>query len=341
MIGSIGAESRYSTGYNNLKPNRNQNKWADTLAQTVDKEDISSRADINRAKKSTVMDSYLALSGKTINTLKQEYSEYESENYRIVPDNEAECFDIYNKDGERLGAFSYSDIKIRQDETTGKQFLISEHGTISYDALVLDDELKDALQNVMDKDALDVETLQGFTLNTHSGTGIQYLVKDGEEGRGGKVILQNEADRKRYEELAEMYFDKYPNLIESREEGFIWADLEIRGMAKRTDQGIISIGADGMSYSDNENLLNRYIIIFYKKILEQTRAAKAYIMSYIRKFDNNFRYKSKTYAASLGTTETEITDTNLLLKVDGFDHYNLPLHVYKKYEYLEELEKEG
>ena len=250
MIGSIGAESRYSTGYNNLKPNRNQNKWADTLAQTVDKEDISSRADINRAKKSTVMDSYLALSGKTINTLKQEYSEYESENYRIVPDNEAECFDIYNKDGERLGAFSYSDIKIRQDETTGKQFLISEHGTMSYDALVLDDELKDALQNVMDKDSLDVETLQGFTLNTHSGTGIQYLVKDGEEGRGGKVLLQNEADRKRYEELAEMYFDKYPNLIESREEGFIWADLEIRGMAKRTDQGIISIGADGMSYSD-------------------------------------------------------------------------------------------
>ena len=126
MIGSIGAESRYSTGYNNLKPNRNQNKWADTLAQTVDKEDISSRADINRAKKSTVMDSYLALSGKTINTLKQEYSEYESENYRIVPDNEAECFDIYNKDGERLGAFSYSDIKIRQDETTGKQFLIGQ-----------------------------------------------------------------------------------------------------------------------------------------------------------------------------------------------------------------------
>ena len=84
MIGSIGAESRYSTGYNNLKPNRNQNKWADTLAQTVDKEDISSRADINRAKKSTVMDSYLALSGKTINTLKQEYSEYESElNYEV------------------------------------------------------------------------------------------------------------------------------------------------------------------------------------------------------------------------------------------------------------------
>ena len=128
------------------------------------------------------------------------------------------------------------------------------------------------LQNVMDKDSLDVETLQGFTLNTHSGTGIQYLVKDGEEGRGGKVLLQNEADRKRYEELAEMYFDKYPNLIESREEGFIWADLEIRGMAKRTDQGIISIGADGMSYSDNENYKNNWSVRFsgsmYEKLYE-------------------------------------------------------------------------
>ena len=159
-----------------------------------------------------------------------------------------------------------------QDETTGKQFLISEHGTMSYDALVLDDELKDALQNVMDKDSLDVETLQGFTLNTHSGTGIQYLVIDGEKGRGGKVLLQNEADRKRYEELAEMYFDKYPNLIESREEGFIWADLEIRGMAKRTDQGIISIGADGMSYSDNENYKNNWSVRFsgsmYEKLYE-------------------------------------------------------------------------
>ena len=248
--------------------------WQETLEETgvnPFQTDLSSTL-TQLSKKSTVMDSYLALSGKTINTLKQEYSEYESENYRIVPDNEAECFDIYNKDGERLGAFSYSDIKIRQDETTGKQFLISEHGTMSYDALVLDDELKDALQNVMDKDSLDVETLQGFTLNTHSGTGIQYLVKDGEEGRGGKVLLQNEADRKRYEELAEMYFDKYPNLIESREEGFIWADLEIRGMAKRTDQGIISIGADGMSYSDNENYKNNWSVRFsgsmYEKLYE-------------------------------------------------------------------------
>ncbi|WP_461901325.1 hypothetical protein [Roseburia intestinalis] len=74
------------------------------MAQTLNGEDISGKADINRAKENTVMDSYLALSGKTIKIpLKQEYSEYESEEYRIVPDNEAECFDIYNKDEGAFG----------------------------------------------------------------------------------------------------------------------------------------------------------------------------------------------------------------------------------------------
>lgn len=267
MIGSVGTTNHYSTRYNNLKTNQGSGKWTNTLSQTMNK-DISGGTSVNNAKKNTVMDSYLALSGNGINDLKQVYSEYQSENYKIVPNNEAECFNIYNKDGERIGAFSYSDIKIRQDATTGKQFLISEHGTMSYDALVLDDELKETLQNVMNKESLDVETLQGFTFKTHSGTGIQYLVKNGEEGRGGKVLLQNEADRKRFEELAEIYFNKYPNLIESKEEAYTWADFEIKGMAKRTDQGIVSMRADGMSYSDNENYKNNWNVLFSGSMYE-------------------------------------------------------------------------
>ncbi|MCI8932809.1 MAG: hypothetical protein HFI02_16630 [Lachnospiraceae bacterium] len=64
----------------------------------------------------------------------------------FLRNNEAGCFDIYNKQGERIGAFDYSDIKVRQDSATGKQFLISEHETMSYDAMVLDGELQDAGQ---------------------------------------------------------------------------------------------------------------------------------------------------------------------------------------------------
>ena len=58
------------------------------------------------------------------------------------------------------------------------------------------------------------------------------------------------------------------------------------------------------SERNSENLLKKFIIIFYTKILEQIRVVKAYIMSYLHDLDDNFKYKSKTYAASLGTTET-------------------------------------
>ncbi len=140
-----------------------------------------------KAGQNTILEAYRASASAGVSNVKPAYEKYESENYKIVPDNENGCFDIYNKQGEKLGVFNYSDIKVRQDSATGKQLLISEHGTMSYDVLVMDNELKEALQNVMGVRTLETETLQGYTLKTHSGTGIQYIVKDGEEGKGKRV----------------------------------------------------------------------------------------------------------------------------------------------------------
>ena len=105
--------------------------------------------------------------------------------------------------------------------------------------------------HVMGVETLETEELQRFTLKTYSGTGIQYLVRDGEEGRGGKVLLQSQADIEKYEALAEAYFNKYPNLIHDKNAAYIWADLEIKGLAQHTNNGIISMGFNGMSYNDN------------------------------------------------------------------------------------------
>ena len=220
----------------------------------------------------SALDAYRASAASAVRNVTPAYETYESENYRIVPDNEAGCFDIYDKQGERIGAFDYSDIKVRQDSVTGKQFLISEHGTMSYDAVVLDGELKDALQNVMGVETLETEELQRFTLKTYSGTGIQYLVRDGEEGRGGKVLLQSQADIEKYEALAEAYFNKYPNLIHDKNAAYIWADLEIKGLAQHTNNGIISMGFNGMSYNDNADYKNNWSVLFsgdtYKAVFE-------------------------------------------------------------------------
>ncbi len=78
------------------------------------------RSGMRAAGQTSVLDAYRASAASGVRNVKPAYETYESENYRIVPDNEAGCFDIYNKQGERIGAFDYSDIKVRQDSQTGK-----------------------------------------------------------------------------------------------------------------------------------------------------------------------------------------------------------------------------
>lgn len=75
---------------------------------------------IRTGGQTSALDAYHASAASGIRNVKPAYETYESENYRIVPDNEAGCFDIYNKQGERIGAFDYSDVKVRQDSQTGK-----------------------------------------------------------------------------------------------------------------------------------------------------------------------------------------------------------------------------
>ena len=135
---------------------------------------------------------------------------------------------------------------------------------MSYDAPVLDDELMDALQNVTGKEELETEKLQGYTLQTHSGAGIQYPVRESEEGQGGKVLLQNEDDIAKYEALAGTYFNKYSNLTGNKNAAYIWADLEIKGLAQRTEHGIISMGFNGMSYNDISDYKNNWSVFFRK-----------------------------------------------------------------------------
>lgn len=233
---------------------------------------LTQRTNVRTTGQNSALEAYRASAASAVRNVKPAYETYESENYRIVPDNEAGCFDIYNKQGERIGTFEYSDIKVRQDSTTGKQFLISEHGTMSYDAMVLDGELKDALQDVMGVETLETEEMQGFTLKTHSSMGIQYLVRDGEEGRGGKVLLQSQADIEKYEALAETYFNKYPYLVHDKNAAYIWADLEIKGLAQHTKDGIVSMGFNGMSYNDNSDYKNNWSALFsgdtYKAVFD-------------------------------------------------------------------------
>lgn len=181
------------------------------------------------------------------------FREVSTENYSFVPEPDI------GKGGLRIlingvsaGVFSVEDLKIRTDEKTGTRVMISEIvGGAWYDAIPVTDELEQGLAEALGVEKLPEEELTGYYIGTHADTGIQYVMRPGDEGRGGKVLLQSEADVVKYNALAKDYYTKYPNLVSNQEAGEIYASFEICGMMERTPTGIVKIGYDNISYNDN------------------------------------------------------------------------------------------
>lgn len=257
-------EISYQTGAQSFT----QKEWDKLLAEFDDaQEEVRKLMREEQEKKAEErmkndhLEMYQTMASRYVHSSEVVYDNYESANYKVVADNENGCFNIYVK-GEKAGAFFYSDIKIRKDELTGTEVLLSTHGTGAgmYNVLPMNEELKMVLEEAMGGKGLEVETLTGYSIKTHSGTGIRYVMKDGDEGRGGKVLLRSEVDVAKYSALAEEYFNRYPNLVTSQEFGRIYASFEICGMAERTENGIVTIGYDNVSYNDNKDSKNNWSV---------------------------------------------------------------------------------
>ena len=183
------------------------------------------------------------------------FKEHETPNYKFVPEPEIGSGGMrILKNGQSVAVFSVDDLKIRVDEKTGTRVLISEipgFGNSWYDAIPVDAELENGLAEAIGVDDIPEVELEGYYIGTHSRTGIQYVMRPGDEGRGGKVLLRDAADVAKYNALAEEYYNRYPNLVTSQESGRIYASFEICGMIERTETGFVRIGFDNISYNDN------------------------------------------------------------------------------------------
>lgn len=185
------------------------------------------------------------------------FKEHETPNYKFVPEPEIGSGGMrILKNGQSVAVFSVDDLKIRVDEQTGTRVLISEipgFGNSWYDAIPVDAELENGLAEAIGVDDIPEVELEGYYIGTHSRTGIQYVMRPGDEGRGGKVLLRNAADVAKYNALAEKYYTRYPNLVTSQKAGRIYASFEICGMQERTTTGFVNIRYDSISYHDNFN----------------------------------------------------------------------------------------
>lgn len=183
------------------------------------------------------------------------FKEHETPNYKLVPEPDIGSGGMrILKNGQSVAVFSVDDLKIRVDEKTGTRLLISEMGGFGgawYDAIPVDAELENGLAEAIGVDDIPEVELEGYYIGTHAGTGIQYVMRPGDEGRGGKVLLRNAGDVAKYNALAEEYYNRYPNLVTSQEAGRIYASFEICGMQERTATGFVNIRYDSISYHDN------------------------------------------------------------------------------------------
>lgn len=183
------------------------------------------------------------------------FKEVETENYKLVPEPGIGGLRIY-VNGESAGVFKPEHLKIQEDAQTGTKVLISEMPGLNsswYDAIPVNEELEGALSDAMGVDEVPHKALEGYYIGTHAETGIRYVMRPGDEGKGGQVLLCNAVDEARYKALGEEYARRYPNLVKSPEEGLIYANFEIRGMAHRGANGIVMTHPDNISYNDNSD----------------------------------------------------------------------------------------
>lgn len=248
---------------NNQKRNSVElNLFREKIANTESGKDI----DVKQQIKAT--SSQFVKKPETLSSARQ-LKEVQSLSYRITPRLNEPYVDIYDSEENKLGVFSISDLNIKIDSNTRNEVLLSSHGTAAYDVIPLNTELKEDLCKVLGTDYLESEELRGYSIKMHSETGIQYVLRDGEEGRGGRVLIRNEADQKKFDALAEKYMKKYSNLISDANAAAIYADLEIRGLAKSTETGIITMGWNGASYIDNNDEKKNWAMNFSENVFKQ------------------------------------------------------------------------
>ena len=184
-----------------------------------------------------------------------EFREVEIANYKFVPVTNVGngAIRVY-VNGENAGLFLAEDLKIRVDKQTGTRLLIgdmNELGSDLYDAIPVNAELERGLAEAIGKDIIPEVPLEGYYIGTHAETGIKYVMKPGEEGKGGKVLLCSAAEEARYKALGKEYMRRYPNLIKNEWEGLFYASNEIRGMSHQAANGIVNTHYDCISYNDN------------------------------------------------------------------------------------------
>lgn len=181
----------------------------------------------------------------------------ENENYAVSVYNKDRIknhWSIYDKASDKYYRFDPQNTTVQFDSKTGKRYLVQEdrRGGLM-NACGMDALLENTLKEFMGVDEIKCSCMnERFDVTINQYTGITSIRKKGAEGNGACMLVDGDEQARKLDELANIYMEKYPSLMTSKEMAMTYAELEIAGYAFRDENGILTIGIGGMGYMNEK-----------------------------------------------------------------------------------------
>ena len=178
----------------------------------------------------------------------------DNERYLIDASDEIEGYwYIYDKERDERITFDPMSASIQTDENTGKDYIIScdPWGGLM-NVMEADHALVESIKTFLQTDNVTKLNLNDkYTVEIHESTGIEFLKVKGREGYGTWFLTSEQEMLEKLQDLANLYKEKYPNLVTEDGIAMMYAMGEVEGSVVRTANGILQICCNGMIYRDN------------------------------------------------------------------------------------------
>lgn len=246
----------------------------------------------------------------------------DTERYSIESTSEiAGYWQIYDKTLNQTFVLNPDTTTLQTDTNTNKNYIVfqnvfGEPENVMY----ADNELVGALKQFLNTDSIPTTSLnENYVIDINKFTGIESLKVKGNEGAGSWNLICNQEQKEKLQELANLYKEKYPNLVKTDGMAMGFADAEVAGQAVRTENGIMLIACNGLTYMDNVDPSKSWHIMYsindtdmYKKIMNAM--TEGYIIGKdienVSKWEKYFEEKELSYERILSDEELELLQMN-------------------------------
>lgn len=133
------------------------------------------------------------------------------------------------------------------------------------------------LKEFMNTDTINTSSLSGnYIIRTDSTTGIDTLTVAGEEGFHSQMMITDSEQLQKLQDLADVYKQKYPNVVTSSEAALNFARGEVLGFNFQTPNGIMIANQTGMIYMDDKNPDNDWVFLMISPPTLTTKSSSCF-----------------------------------------------------------------